>query len=185
MALTLAIDNVNFSYGRRKVLDGIAVPNVPQGCVTAVIGPNAAGKSTLFKCVSGILPAEGEILIDGVPVRTMDPAQRRKRLCYLPQDAASNGSLTVFEAVLLARKQTATWRVNEDDVEATGHALAALGIPDLAHRYVNELSGGQRQLVSIAQAFVRNPELLLLDEPTSALDLQHQVEVLDLVHHMT
>ncbi|NQV80984.1 MAG: ABC transporter ATP-binding protein [Alphaproteobacteria bacterium] len=185
MELNLAILNLSFAYGRHAVLHGIDLAQIAPGKVTAVIGPNAAGKSTLFKCIAGLLRGQGAVLIDGTAVDAMAPEVRRRRLCYLPQEVPVNAVLTVFEAVLLARKQTANWRVADHDLAAVADTLADLGIESLASRHLGELSGGQKQLVSLAQAVVRAPDLLLLDEPTSALDLQHQVEVLDLIADIT
>jgi iron complex transport system ATP-binding protein len=185
MALTLSIDNLSFSYGKRPVLSDISIAQVRPGRITAVIGPNAAGKSTLFKCITGLVAGAGTIRMDGVPLQQLDHATRRRRFCYLPQEVPINAVLTVMEAILLVRKQTSTWRVSEDDLQAASDVIDELGIDDLADLYLDELSGGQKQLVSIAQALVRSPDLLLLDEPTSALDLQHQVEVLDLVRAAT
>jgi iron complex transport system ATP-binding protein len=185
MALSISVEDLSFSYGKREVLSGISIAQIKPGRVTAVIGPNAAGKSTMFKCLTGFVTAKGIVRIDGVPLQDVDQATRRRRFCYLPQEVPINAVLTVMEAVLLVRKQTSTWRVSEDDLRAASDVIEELGIDDLANLYLDELSGGQKQLVSIAQALVRSPDLLLLDEPTSALDLQHQVEVLDLVRAAT
>jgi len=108
----------------------------------------------------------------------VSPNELRQLVCYLPQDQTSNAVLTVFEAVLLARQQRSTWLVADSDLQRVAAALFELGIEDLALRHLNELSGGQRQLVSVAQVLVRDARVLLLDEPTSNLDLQRQLEVL-------
>jgi iron complex transport system ATP-binding protein len=181
--VTLELRGVSVAYGSRPVLHGITTPVMTGGEVTAVIGPNAVGKSSLFRRIAGLIGGAGEVRIDGRAATGWaqgDPT----RPCHLPQEAAVNAVLTVFESVLLARKYTAGWRVGDADVDAVTRTLALLEIDDLAMRNLGELSGGQKQLASIAQALVREPRILLMDEPTSALDLQRQVEVLTLIRDL-
>jgi iron complex transport system ATP-binding protein len=179
--LTLELRDVGVRYGSgaRSIpaLSGISTPPMSGGEIVAVIGPNGAGKSTLFRRVAGLLGGPGEVIVSG---SRESPARSP---CYLPQDTAVTAVLTVYEAVLLARKQNGRgrWAATDDDLKMVDQALDDLGIEDLAFRNLAELSGGQRQLVSIAQSLVREPEILLMDEPTSALDLHRQIEVLDLV----
>lgn len=186
--VTLELRDVSVAYGRRAVLHGITTPVMQGGEVTAVIGPNAVGKSSLFRRIAGLIGGPGEVLIDGRAAagwEASDWAENpRGRPCHLPQEAAVNAVLTVLESVLLARKSSAGWRVDDSDLDAVTRTLALLEIDDLAMRNLGELSGGQKQLVSIAQALVRDPRILLMDEPTSALDLQRQVEVLTLIRDL-
>ena len=170
--VTLTLLDVGVRYGRRSVLAGITTPDLPGGSVTAVIGPNAAGKSSLFRRIAGLLDGPGEVRLVGA---------RPEAVCYMPQDTGANTVLTVYESVLLARKQNAGWSVSEADLLAVDAALDRLRIRELAFRGLGELSGGQRQLVSLAQTIVRDRAVVLLDEPTSALDLHRQIEVVDLV----
>jgi iron complex transport system ATP-binding protein len=176
MVATLQLSDVGVRYGRQDVLSGITTPVLKGGEVTAVIGPNAAGKSSLFRRIAGLLGGPGEVHIDGPPDR-LGPCG----VCYMPQDTSVNTVLTVYESVLLVRKQGTERRVSDEDLEAVDRILAALHIEAIAFKGLCELSGGQRQLVSLAQTLVREPKILLLDEPTSALDLHRQVEVLALI----
>ncbi|QQR38648.1 ABC transporter ATP-binding protein [Devosia rhizoryzae] len=137
----------------------------------AVIGPNAAGKSTLFKRIAGLLKGPGEVTLSG-------STKGRKAISYMPQDTSANAVLTVYESILLARKQGSRWSVEDADLRFIDHVMDALNINSIAFRDLGALSGGQRQLVSVAQTLVREPDVMLMDEPTSALDLHRQVEVL-------
>lgn len=185
MGMSLQIEDVRFRYGSTPVLRGITMPEVRPGEITAVIGPNAAGKTTLFQCVAGILKAEGRILLDGKELKAFKRDEITRFVAYLPQENPVNAVLTVFEAVLLARLHSASWKVSDEDLVSVSRVLAALQIEDLALRYLNELSGGQKQMASVAQALVREPRILLMDEPTSGLDLHHQLEVLELIRNVT
>lgn len=175
MVKRLRLHEVGVSYGRREVLRGVSTPELEGGEVIALIGANAAGKSTLFRRIAGLIGGPGSVEIAGSP---------GKAPCYLPQDVAVHAVLTVYESILLGLKQGGSWRVGDQELAAVDRVLAELDIGDLAFRGLGELSGGQRQLVSIAQTLVRRPEIMLLDEPTSALDLHRQFDVLTLLRRL-
>lgn len=158
-------------YGNKLTLSGVSTPVLVGGELVAVIGPNAAGKSTLFRRIAGLLHGPGTVHVGGSD-------KGKRAISYMPQDTAANAVLTVYESVLLARKQGSRWAVDEADLELIDGVMASLDIKPIAFRDLGALSGGQRQLVSIAQTLVREPDILLMDEPTSALDLHRQVEVL-------
>ncbi len=170
--VAIRLEGLGARYGRAQVFEGITTDRLPGGELTAVIGPNAAGKSTLFKRIASLLSGPGTVHVE-------DVRPERRAVCYMPQDTGANAVLTVYESVLLAAKQGGGWRVADRDLRAIDRLLEDLRISDLAFRDLGALSGGQRQLVAIAQALVRRPEVLLMDEPTSALDLFRQIEVLD------
>jgi iron complex transport system ATP-binding protein len=170
----LVLKDVGASYGRTTVLSKVAIELLTPGSTTAVIGPNAAGKSTLFKRIAGLISGPGVVQLS-------DATRGDRSICYMPQDTGSNAVLTVYESLLLAAKQGGGWRVRDDELFEIDAILKALRIEDLAFRGLDALSGGQRQLVSLGQALVRKPEVLLMDEPTSALDLHRQIDVLEFV----
>jgi iron complex transport system ATP-binding protein len=179
----LEVENLTFGYHAQHVLHEITMQAGPM--LTAVIGPNAAGKSTLIKCLAGILRPKGNVILDGIPIHQLKREELVEMIGYLPQDGGSRAVLTVFEAVLLGRLSCLSWRVSEDDLTLTLEVLEELGIDDLASRPLNELSGGQQQMVSIAQVLVRNPQILLMDEPTNNLDLHHQLDMFDLIREIS
>lgn len=168
----LQLDNLGARYGQRTVIEGVTTAAFVGGQVVAVVGPNAAGKSTLFKRMAGLIDGPGQVVLQ-------DSEKGPQGISYMPQGLNASARLTVYESVLLARKQlTQGWVVHDDELRRVDDILAALGITGLSFRNLGELSGGQQQLVSIAQTLVREPEILLMDEPTSALDMHRQVQVL-------
>ena len=176
--VALRLSGLSARYGRHEIFSDVTSELVRGGELTAVIGPNAAGKSTLFKRIAGLIKGGGVVELDGARSASMP-------ICYMPQDTGANAVLTVYESILLASKQGAGWRVAEGELQEIDEILSALRISDLAFRNLGELSGGQRQLVAIAQALIRKPDVLLMDEPTSALDLFRQIEVLQFMKDLS
>ncbi len=173
----LAFNNVTVRYGRHVAVDGVSLEARP-GEVLALVGPNGSGKSSLLKAAANLVPSEGAI--------ALPPASQGARpIGYMPQDTVSHAALTVLEAVLLGRHRTLGLALQNSDLAAAVKALNDLGIASLADRYLGELSGGQRQLVFLAQAIAGRPQVLLLDEPISALDIHHQLHVLETVKRIT
>ncbi|EPJ76830.1 MULTISPECIES: ABC transporter ATP-binding protein [Pseudomonas] len=171
--VTLQLENLGARYGQRTVITGVTTTTFFGGQVVAVVGPNAAGKSTLFKRMAGLIEGPGQVVL-------LDSKKGLAGISYMPQGLNASARLTVYESVLLARKQlTPGWVVHDEELKLVDEILAALGITELSFRNLGELSGGQQQLVSIAQTLVREPEILLMDEPTSALDMHRQVQVLN------
>ncbi|MEM9342973.1 MAG: ABC transporter ATP-binding protein [Pseudomonadota bacterium] len=177
--MTLTAQGINFAYGERPILREAGFAPLQPGQLTALIGPNASGKSTLFRCIAGLLkPSAGEVHLNGTDLASLATRVRLKRVCFMPQFFAANAALTVFDVVMMAQKDLSGWRVTARDMEAVGQALHDAGIGHLSEAYISELSGGQSQMVSVAQALIRRSDAYLFDEPTSALDLHHQLSVL-------
>jgi len=177
--MTLDIDKLRAGYGRIEVLHDVSVRAIEGGAFVGLIGPNASGKSTLFKTLAGLVrPMAGQIRIGADDVTHIRRRDRAKRVAYMPQAFGCNALLTVFESVLLALKQTTGWRVESDNLDRVSDTLSALGLSHLASRGIADLSGGQAQMVAVAQTIVRAPKVILLDEPTRALDLHHQLSIM-------
>ncbi len=167
--VSVTLDEIGARYGRRDIISG-ASAHLKGGALTALVGANAAGKSTLFRRMAGHLRGPGHVRIEGA-----EPHEMR----YMPQDTGMTAALTVYESIILALKQAGGgWRLSSDELRAVDGILHRFNITGLADRQLPELSGGQRQLVSIAQTLVNRPKVVLMDEPTSALDLNRQHEVL-------
>lgn len=179
----LTVTHVSVTFDTRTILNNLSFGPLAAGSVTALLGSNAAGKSTLLRRIAGELRGPGEVIVAGQRVESW-PSHHPNHPAHVPQDIAMRSSLRVFEAVLLANKQGGGWSVGEEELDTVTRILHTLEIHTLADRELAALSGGQRQLVSIAQALIREPTILLLDEPTSALDLQNQFEVLDLLRRL-
>ena len=180
---TLQVQDLTLGYGERTVIEGLDLDLLP-GRVTAIVGANASGKSTLLRSMSRLLaPRRGQVLLDGEQVHSL-PAKRLARvLGLLPQSPLTPEGITVADLVGRGRHPHhgifSRWSAADD--EAVAAALDATRTAELAERPVDELSGGQRQRVWIAMALAQDTDLLLLDEPTTFLDVSHQVEVLDLL----
>ena len=164
-------------YGTETALSGVNL-TAHSGEVLAVLGANGSGKSSLLRAVAGLLRHDGDIRWDG-------GAAPPGSIGYMPQDNLVRAALSAFEVVLLGRLRSLTMRVDPRDLHAAEAAMVEIGVADLARRRIGELSGGQRQLVMIAQVLAADPAVLLLDEPTSALDIAHQLHVLALVREIT
>ena len=179
-----ALELLTAGYPGRPVLQGVTLPAVPTGTLVAVVGPNAVGKSTLLKAVAGLRPSQGRVLLEGADLATLPPRERLRRVGYLPQALPQSTSLVAYETWQSAlRASRREWSTAQREA-AIESVVTALGLQALALRRLDELSGGQRQMVGLAQVIVRAPRLLLLDEPTSALDLRWQLQVLQAVRAM-
>ena len=180
---SLEIEDLALGYGDRTVIAQLDLV-VPPGRITAIVGANACGKSTLLRSMSRLLaPRKGRVVLDGKEVHRTPAKELARTLGLLPQSPIAPEGITVADLVGRGRHphQGMFSRWSREDDAAVASALAATETTDLAERSVDELSGGQRQRVWIAMALAQRTDLLLLDEPTTFLDVSHQVEVLDLL----
>jgi len=171
--------DVNFSYSSLHAVIEVSL-SMPRGAMGALIGANGSGKSTLIRLLAGLLPpGSGEVIFDGASLSTVHPRERAKRIAYVPQSTSNVFPFTALEVVLTGRSPySGRFRFESSHDERI--ALAALDALDAAHlasRHITELSGGERQLVTVARALAQEPDVLFLDEPASALDLKHRTQL--------
>lgn len=176
MSLLIEATDLEVSYGGERALCDISV-DVRRGEVLAVVGPNAAGKTTLLRALASlIMPTRGVVTSNVAPAEA----------AYLAQSEPLPGDWTARDVVELGRKpRLGFWgqRKNADE-EAVRDAMLATGIDGIAHRRIQTLSGGQRQRVALARALAQEPRILFLDEPTTHLDLRHQLETFALLRRV-
>ncbi|MDO5037907.1 MAG: ABC transporter ATP-binding protein [Tissierellia bacterium] len=173
-------ENLSFAYGRdRKILEGLSLSFAED--LNIIIGPNACGKSTLLKCLFGLLNYQGKIFWEDQDLSSLSLEERSKIMAYLPQGDVRNSSLTVFETVLLGKVGSLGWKVKGQQLEEVYQLLDSMKLLPFYNKKIYELSGGQKKLVTIAQTLIREPQLILMDEPTNNLDIQKQLELFDMV----
>jgi len=183
LAPVLEVRGLSVSYRNRVVLAGIDLPPVQPGELVALVGPNAAGKSTFLKAIAGLASASGRVLLGGRDCLTWPARERVQQIGFMPQALPEDTWLTVLEGALSALQGGGAGLRREDELHAL-RVIEHLGIGELALRPLMQLSGGQRQLAALAQTVVRGSPILLLDEPVSALDLAHQWQVMDVARRL-
>ena len=172
---TLQIDSLSCAYKGKPVLNCVHA-EFSSGRLTAILGRNGAGKTTLIRIIAGLHDYCGKVRLTDKE-KVLD----RSHIAYLPQLEKITSSLTAFETILLGLTKQLTWKVSQEQLQKVSDVIRELKLEALADTPVKSLSGGQKQLVFLAQAFVSEPKILLLDEPTSALDIRHQLVVMDTV----
>ncbi len=173
---------LRIGYDDSTVISDLSV-DVLDGRITAIVGPNACGKSTLLRGLARLLkPSGGQVILDGHDISSLHTKEVARRLGLLPQTSIAPEGISVSDLVSRGRfpHQKVLRQWSRDDANAVADAMRCVGVTELAGRLVDELSGGQRQRVWVAVVLAQQTPLMLLDEPTTYLDIAHQVELLDL-----
>lgn len=175
----IKLENVCVSYGKRQVLHDVSAA-FERGRVTAIIGANGCGKTTLLKTALGILPAfEGDVTVDGNALSAMSTHERAKKMAYLAQ-SRSLPRMTVEQLVLHGRYAHLAFPhvYSAHDKRTAYAAIGRMGLTDVADRMLSELSGGMRQNAYIAMALSQSSDYILLDEPTTYLDIANRLQLM-------
>lgn len=175
----LVIQHLSAGYRNRPIIKNLSLMPMQEGQIVSLIGPNAAGKSTLLRAIAGLLPATGSVKLGDTEIIGLPLVEQAKHITYTPQELPQQVALTVLETVMGALQVSRESRQDVDEaMQKSLLVMDRLGISHLAMEQLDRLSGGQRQLTSLAQTLVREPKVLLLDEPISALDLHYQLRVM-------
>ncbi len=183
----LAVKDLSFKYKERPVLEDIDL-EIRKGEVIGILGPNGCGKTTLLKLLNRNLhPQEGKVLLEGTDLEGMSKRRIARHIAVVPQSNEIRFAFTVRDIVSMGRMPFLDRFQGEsaEDMRIVDEAMERTNIKEFADRAINTMSGGERQRVIIARALAQRPEVILLDEPTLHLDINHQFEVLDLVHELS
>ncbi|GFN34137.1 ABC transporter ATP-binding protein [Paenibacillus xylaniclasticus] len=182
----LTTAQLNIAYDDRLIVQNLNI-GIPTGKITALVGSNGSGKSTILKTMARIMsPAAGQVLLDGKSIHKQSTKEVAKQLAILPQNPTAPDGLTVSELVSYGRfpYQKGFGSLTKEDRSVIHWAIEATGMGEFADRPVDQLSGGQRQRAWIAMALAQETDILFLDEPTTFLDMAHQLEVLQLLQKL-
>ncbi|MCA1029041.1 ABC transporter ATP-binding protein [Cytobacillus kochii] len=182
----LFTEDLRIAYGDREIVKNLNMM-IPDGEITAIIGPNGCGKSTVLKTIARIIQAKaGSVYLDGKQISKESTKAIAQKMAILPQSPDAPEGLTVSELVSYGRfpYQKGMGRLTAKDRQVIDWALQVTGIAEFKDREVDALSGGQRQRVWIAMALAQETDIILLDEPTTYLDMCHQLEVLELLKEL-
>ena len=180
------IEAASFHYGARPILDGLEL-ELGEGEILSLLGPNGCGKTTLLRCIAGLLPLRtGRILLDGRDLTALDETSRARIMGFVFQEHTVLFPYSVLEVVRMGRApHLGLFAVpSAHDTEIALQAIEMVGLQALAHERYTHISGGERQLALVARALAQEPQVLLLDEPTSHLDFGNQMLVLETVRHL-
>ena len=182
----LEIQKISLGYGPRTVVKDLSF-ELHRGELLGLVGPNGCGKTSIIKSLSRVMTnTSGQIVLDGKDLSAISRNELARLIGVVPQNPQLPDTFTVFEVVVLGRNPHVGLFSGESarDIDIVRQAMEKTGITHLAKRRIGELSGGEKQRVTIARVLAQEPQILLLDEPTASLDIAQQLEILDLIGGM-
>lgn len=185
--MILQVQNGSFGYpGQGTILDNINL-GLDKGHILAILGPNGIGKTTLLKCMIGLLPwQKGTTLLGGRDLTTMGPKEIWSTISYIPQSHGFAFAYTGLEMVMIGRSAHlgVFQQPGRKEIELAEQMMERVGITHLANKDCNRMSGGELQMVLIARALINDPRLIILDEPETGLDFHNQILVLNMIERL-
>ena len=177
----LEFRNVSFSYEPgTPVLDNLSF-HIRKGETVGLIGANGAGKSTIMKLMLGLLPAQGEILVEGMPVTKQNLSVIRQKIGFVLQDSDNQMFMpTVYEDMIFGPRNYGLTREEAD--ARVDRVLKELGLENLKHRHNHKISGGEKRMAAIATILAMEPEMIVMDEPSTALDPVNRRRVISTIN---
>ena len=177
----LKVSNLSFSYNKnKKVLDDVSF-EIKEGECVILLGPNGVGKTTLLSLLIGNNKVkEGSISYFDKDIKELTAKEKANYISYVPQLIAGN-DLTVFDTVILGRLPYYKIYPNKNDINLTNEYISRFGLQELKDKQTNQISGGERQIVSLVRGLIQESKLLIFDEPTNNLDINAQLRVLDII----
>ncbi len=185
--MILEVKDGNFGYSHQDIILQNINLSLDEGHILAILGPNGIGKTTLLKCMIGLLSwHSGSTLLYGRDIRYMKPAEIWRTISYIPQSRGYAFAYTGLEMVLLGRSAHLGMfeQPSTKDIQLAGEMMERVGISHLAEKDCNRMSGGELQMVLIARALINEPKLIILDEPETGLDFHNQILVLNMIERL-
>lgn len=180
----IATKGIQKSYGEKKVVDNVTI-QLPKEKIIAFVGSNGAGKSTVLSIISRTLSKDlGEVYIDEVELKNWKTQVLAKKLSILKQTNHLNIRLTVKELVEFGRFPYSKGKLTKEDEKKVEEAIDYMELKELQDRYLDELSGGQRQMAFIAMVIAQDTEYIFLDEPLNNLDMRHSVQIMKVLKRL-
>ena len=182
----IELKHITVDFGKRRILDDISA-RLEEGCITAVMGPNGCGKTTLLRCIGALLePTSGTAEIDSRRVKEYSARELAQKVAFVRQQVQTDFEFSAFETVLMGRNPYQRRMQNESqaDWDIVERCMKQTGTWHLRFAKPGEMSGGEMQRVMIARALAQETPVLLMDEPVSNLDIAHQLEIMRLLGGM-
>lgn len=180
----LKINNLNLKLNNVTILDNINI-DIEENKVTAIIGKNASGKSSIIKCINGIYKYDGEIFFKGKNIKNITIKEKSKKISILPQ-ILKYPHILVSDILLMGLNPflTINQKIKESDIIKINEITQKLEIDNLKNKYLDELSGGQRQVVYLAMQLIQDVDLMIFDEPSSFMDIYYEDQILNIINNL-